>query len=48
MKRDMDLVRSLLLRVEDLCCLRNDSVSGQGATSGTNFTRSSEPASWMA
>ena len=23
-------------------------VSGQGARSGTNFTRSSEPASWMA
>ena len=27
---------------------RRVAVSGQGARAGTNFTRSSEPASWMA
>ena len=27
---------------------RGAAVSGQGARAGTNFTRSSEPASWMA
>jgi hypothetical protein len=38
----------LFRRYDSFSCLGDDPVSGQGATSGTNFTRSSEPASWMA
>ena len=38
----------LFRRYDNFSCLRDDPVSGQGARSGTSFTRSSEPASWIA
>jgi hypothetical protein len=43
-------VSRLLLALEDANrhSRRHVPVSGQGARAGTNFTRSSEPASWMA
>ena len=51
LRRDPDAVAALAnaafqnVSHAKLLCAR---VSGQGARSGTNFTRSSEPASWMA